>query len=92
MTPAYESMFSDTQRCAHLKPSCQRSLQPVASKATSELSGLTVGTLTGKCKLLSSAFAAGVKRSALREDGAFSPGSAIIWGEKECFGFAFRKK
>lgn len=57
----------------------------------SEFAGLTVETLNGKCKLLSSAFAVGVKRSTLREDEAFSQGSAIICRERECFSFGFRK-
>ena len=91
MTPAYKSMFSDIQKCAYLKPGCQCFPQPIASKATSEIAGRTVETLNGKCKLLPSAFAVGVKRSTPREDEAFSQSSAIIWGEKECFSFGFRK-
>lgn len=91
MTSAYKSMFSDTQKCAHLKPGCQHFPQPVASKATGEFTGLTVETLNGKCKLLSSAFAVGAKCSAPKEDEAFFQISAIIWGEKECFSFGFRE-
>lgn len=46
MTPAYESC--DIQKCAHLKHSCQRFPQPIASKATSEFAGLRVETWNGK--------------------------------------------
>lgn len=83
ITPASKSVSSDTQDRAHLTPTCQRSPQPTASPATSEFSGLTAEKLNGKCKLPSSAFPAGAKHSAPREDEAPSQGSAIIWGEKK---------